>query len=155
LVDTEDSSGIRSRVTFFKNFVIKKFSRNWGKSNHYKEDIVEQYNSFQMVVSTEEAGELPSIGTFEAMACGCAVICSNNVEYKSIGMIAGLHYVEYDGTFENLLEKIDFYKTHQKDLALIAKAGKIFVCEMFRVKSIKKIFLEGSDNQSTKSNNIY
>jgi glycosyltransferase involved in cell wall biosynthesis len=148
LVDTEGLSGIRSRVAFVKNFVTKKFSKNWGKSNHYKEDIVEQYNSFQMVISTEEAGELPSIGIFEAMACGCAAICSNNVEYKSIGMIGGLHYIAYDGTFENLLEQIDYYQTHQTDLANIAKAGEGFVCDMFRIEEIKKIFIEGSSNQS-------
>ena len=120
---------------------VRKFIRNYGKSNHYRYNIVDLYNDFQMVISTSENGELPSVGTFEAMACGCAVLCSNDVNYGSLGLEAGVHFIEFNGTFDDLVEKIKYYQVHPDSLARIAKNGERFVRKHFMAETIQDLFV--------------
>ncbi len=130
-----------SLLNNFTEVFVKNIIRNYGKSDHFRYNIVDLYNDFQMVISTSENGELPSIGTFEAMACGCAALCSSDVNYDSIGLQAGVHFVEFNGTFDDLVEKIKYYQVHPDELAQIAKNGEEFVRSHFMAGTIKDLFV--------------
>lgn len=138
---TNAANRIGGRISSIGDFLTRKFLRNYGRSPHYQIDIVDSYNRFQMVVSPEESGELPSISTFEAMACGCAVLCSADVAYSSIGMKPDVHYIEYNGSLDDLQMKIRYYQRNQDELSRIALAGEAFAREHFNLTTVKRRFV--------------
>jgi hypothetical protein len=80
-----------------------------------------------MFIVPEEVIDLPAIGFVEGMACGSAYIGLKNSMYSDIGMLDGVHYIGYDGTLNDLLEKINYYKIHADELKIIAENGYNFV----------------------------
>ena len=73
------------------------------------------------------------IGFVEGMACGCAYLGQTVGYYEDYGMKAGVHYIGYDGTLDDLKAKISYYQQpeHQEELETIAKTGCEFVRSHF------------------------
>ena len=124
--------GKESKFNTIINTYKKKIKNNWGKSNHFKANIVNLYNDYKMVFSSDDAGELPSISFFEAMVCGCVNIALPSSNLLDLGLIEGFHYIGFDGTLKNLLEKISYYQKNEKELDAIAKNGNLFCKEIFK-----------------------
>jgi len=101
---------------------------------------VQKYNDYKMFVSPEELVGLPSVNVFEGMACKCAFIGINDPIYTDIGMIPGVHYIDYNGDFSDLVEKIRHYQNHPQELKKIAEEGYNFVKRNFNKKSIADVF---------------
>lgn len=101
------------------------------QKNYYSFDMVEMFNKYKMCIIGEEVLPSPGIGFVEGMACGCAYIGLNNGLYEEYGMQDGVHYIGYDGSLEDLKNKIAYYQApeHQAELESIAKTG----CEFIRV----------------------
>jgi hypothetical protein len=104
-----------------------RISSRKNENEYYKIDIVEKYNQYKMFIVPEEVIDLPAIGFVEGMACGSAYIGLKNSMYSDIGMLDGVHYIGYDGTLNDLLEKINYYKIHADELKIIAENGYNFV----------------------------
>jgi hypothetical protein len=103
------------------------------QKKYFSFDMVEKFNDYKMCVVGEEIVGLPGIGFVEGMACGCAYLGQTVGYYEDYGMKAGVHYIGYDGTLDDLKAKISFYQQpeHQEELETIAKTGCEFVRSHF------------------------
>lgn len=108
--------------------------------NYYRNDMNDIYNRYQFVLCPEEAIGLPAIGAFEAMASGCAYIGLKSDIYSSIGMIEGVHYIGHDGTVEDIVEKIKYYRSHFSELERIATEGERFVRDFDYERRLSELF---------------
>ena len=119
--------------------------RHCGQQKKYFSfDMVEKFNDFKMCLVGEEILGVPGIGFVEGMACGCAYIGQTTGFYEDYGMQAGIHYIGYDGTLEDLKAKITYYQQpeHQEELERIANAGYEFAQTHFRGDYVAKELLE-------------
>lgn len=124
---------------FFQKAYARIFNTMFAKqSNYFKFDIVNEYNNSKMFVVPEEANDIPGIGFIEGMACGSAYIGLDDPMYKDIGLIPGIHYISYDGTLNDLKNKIIYYQNHNKELENIASAGCKYVREKFNGHAVAK-----------------
>lgn len=112
------------------------------QKGYFSFNIVDKYNEYMMAYVPEEIVGLPAIGAFESMACGCAFIGLNHHMYTDLGLVPGTHYVEYDGTIENLKSVIRYYQNHIEELELIANAGYDFVRSNLNAGKITEMFVE-------------
>lgn len=104
---------------------------------YYSFDMVEKFNDYKMCIVGEEITGIPGIGFVEGMACGCAYIGQTIGYYEDYGMQEGVHYIGYDGTLDDLKEKISYYQQpeHQEELEHIARQGCWFVRSHFNGKA--------------------
>jgi glycosyltransferase involved in cell wall biosynthesis len=138
---------ISSRAILIKN---KKFGKPQG---YYKINIVDKYNQYKMFVVPEEIIGLPGIGFVEGMACGSAYIGIRDPMYSDLGMIDTIHYIGYDGTLEDLIEKIKYYQEHNDVLEQIALNGYKFVKQNFNDEKVMQDFVEYIElKKATKKN---
>lgn len=128
----EKSKGVEvkrdnSITRFYKALHYKLFESQ--QKAYYSFDMVESFNNYKMCIVGEEILGVPGIGFVEGMACGCAYIGQNKGYYEDYGMQEGIHYIGYDGTLDDLKDKIHYYQMpeHQDELERIAKAGCEFV----------------------------
>ncbi len=122
------------------NFEIGRFN---NESNYYKIDIVEKYNEYKMFIVPEEIIGVPGIGFVEGMSCGCAYFGVEHRMYSDLGLISGVHYVGYNGTIKDLLDKISYYQINSNELKLIAKNGSDFVTDNFNYQAVSSSFFNG------------
>lgn len=139
---TVSEKGRFRRIQELKNLYFKKIKNNWGKSGHFKTDIVKAYNSYKMVFSSDDSGDLPSISFFEAMLCGCACFAIPGKKFRDLGLIEDVHYLSFDGTLSSLLDRIKFYQKNQNEMEIIARNGEKFAQVAFTESRISSLFLE-------------
>lgn len=99
----------------------------WYKHTYFKFDMVEKFNQYKMFVCGEELGDLPGIWFVEWMACGSAYIGKIHTMYTDLGLVPWVHYIWYNGTLKDVIEKIKYYQEHEEELEKIAKNGYEFV----------------------------
>jgi len=75
------------------------------------------------------------------MACGCAYLGIKSHIYDDLGLIDGENYISYDGTLEDLIKKVNFYKKRPEELERIAKNGYEYVINEFSKKRVINNFL--------------
>jgi glycosyltransferase involved in cell wall biosynthesis len=107
-----------------------------AQQDYYRQDIVDIYNAYTMFAVPEEVCDLPAIGFVEGMACGTAYLGQVNPMYQDIGMLAGVHYIGYDGTVEDLMAQVAYYQQRPEQVARIAQAGSLFVREQFSASRV-------------------
>lgn len=115
----------------YNNIYSKLFSGRQKK--YYSFNMVEKFNDYKMCLIGEEIMQIPGVGFVEGMACGCAYIGQTVGYYEDYGMKEGVHYIGYDGTIEDLKQKISYYQQpeHQEELERIAQTGCEFVRKNF------------------------
>lgn len=122
--------------------IVNRFRGSAVQNDYYKKDIVDIYNTYTMFTVPEEICDLPAIGFVEGMACGTAYLGLRNPMYEDIGMLAGVHYITYDGTVGDLMAKVSHYQQHPEEVARIAQEGSRFVREQLNAQTIYGKFLE-------------
>ena len=60
--------------------------------------------------------------------------------YSDIGLIDGVHYVSYDGTIIDLLNKIEFLTSNFSILKKISEEGQKYVTSNFNSINVSKLF---------------
>lgn len=106
------------------------------QKKYFNLDLVQLYNDYQFAVVGEELAGFPGIGAFEAMACGCVLIAQRDF-YHGLEMEAGNHYVEYDGSLGDLIEKIQMLRNNP-DLAVdISKKAISYVDRMYDAEAFR------------------
>ena len=110
--------------------------------DYYKRDIVVTYNSYMMFTVPEEICNLPAIGFVEGMACGCAFFGLDDPMYRNLGLVPGVHYVAYDGSLSDLMEKVRFYQSNTAALEEIANSGYDFVHRHLTPQIVYKKFMD-------------
>ena len=118
-------------VSFYKKLYNKRHQGQQKK--YFSFNMVEKFNDYKMCIVGEEVLGIPGIGFVEGMACGAAYIGQTIGYYEDYGMKAGVHYIGYDGTKEDLKRVIEYYQMpeHQEELEQIAKTGCEFVHKNF------------------------
>jgi glycosyltransferase involved in cell wall biosynthesis len=91
-------------------------------------DIVEKFNQYQMFVSDETIFYFPTAKTFEGLAAGSVLVCSDHPCFSEYGFQDGINCIKHrqfeTGDFK---EKINYYQNHQKELNIIHTNGYQFV----------------------------
>ncbi|MGI5106000.1 glycosyltransferase family 1 protein [Treponema socranskii] len=127
------------KVSSSERFLSKVFKyfyniKNAGQQkNYFSFNIVEKYNEYRMFICPEDVNGDYGIGTIEGMACGCAMIGINSGIFEDIGLVSGVHYISYNGTLDDLKEKISYWQKeeNQKRLSEIAETGYLFIRDNF------------------------
>ncbi len=68
--------------------------------DYYKADLVELMNQYQFVIYGEEINDMPALGMYEAMKCGCLIVGTSSQVYTDIGLVHGESYICFGDTFE-------------------------------------------------------
>lgn len=110
--------------------------------DYYKKDIVDIYNAYTMFAVPEEICDLPAIGFVEGMACGTAYLGIRSPMYEDIGLVAGVHYIGYDGTVSDLMAKVSHYQEHPLEVERIAQEGYRFVRQQLSAQTVFGAFVE-------------
>ncbi len=121
------------------NKIVKAYKKIYNRfhigrqKKYFSFNMVEKFNDYKMCIVGEEILGVPGIGFVEGMACGCAYIGINPGMYEDYGMKAGVHYIGYDGSIDDLKAKISYYQApeHKEELEKIANAGYEFVTRNF------------------------
>lgn len=110
------------------------------QKKYYSFNMVDKFNEYKMCIVGEEILGVPGIGFVEGMACGCAYIGLKSQMYSDYGMQAGVHYIGYDGSLEDLKRVIQYYQMdeHQEELERIAKTGCEYVRTHFNGDAVAK-----------------
>jgi glycosyltransferase involved in cell wall biosynthesis len=137
---------IKKRIRLFNHIICIylniKGNHSYGHDRAYmKFNIVDEYNKYKMFINAEEVIGLPGIGLVEGMACGTAYIGVKSSMYEDIGMHDGVHYIGYDGSWEDLCKKIAYYQNNEEELKRIAENGYTFVRETCNPDIVMKKFL--------------
>ena len=142
-VSSEYGEGNKRKIYRIEDNLLKKiYYTLWNlghvgqQKSYFSFDMVEKFNQYKMAICGEEIIGVPGIGFVEGMACGCAYIGCRNYDYAAYGMVEGVHYIGYDGTVEDLKEKIEYYQQHGDELERIAQAGYTFAHEHFTPKAV-------------------
>lgn len=120
----------------------KIIPKHLNQKNYYSFNMVDLYNQYKMAIVGEEIVGSPGVGFVEAMACGCAFIGLENGLYEKYGMKSGTHYIGYDGTSEDMLRKISYYQSHEKELEEIAENGYQFAQHNFNGEKVARDYFD-------------
>ncbi|MBL7047422.1 MAG: glycosyltransferase [Candidatus Marinimicrobia bacterium] len=131
---------ISSQITIVRDG--KRISKSNSSKFYDKLDVVDFYNHHMIAISPEEIIGVPSIGFVEAMACGCAFIGLKSDIYTSLGMIPGVHYLEYDGNIESLKGVIRNALSDVERLREIAMNGNTFIKQNFNGAVVAKMLID-------------
>lgn len=134
-----------SITNYIESYVSSIIEETNGKKNddqkkYFSFDIVKKYNEYKMFIVPEEISGLPGISFVEGMRCGCAYIGIDDPMYTDLGMMPGVHYISYDGTFVDLINKIKYYQNNPKDLESIAFNGYEFSVKFFTKENACRVF---------------
>ena len=137
-------------ISIDDNFIVRIWKKlcnlyTVGRQKRYFSfDMVEKYNEYKMFICPEDVNGSYGIGSIEGMACGCAMIGINIGIYEDIGLKAGVHYIPYDGTLENLIETMKYYQLPEQAEALekIALRGCNYVREHFSQEKVADMYYE-------------
>jgi len=125
---------IRLRAKWHNRFKLKR-------TQYFSFDMVEKLNEYRMFIVPEELSGLPGIGFVEGMSCGSAFVGLRDPMYLSLGMKDGIHFIAYDGTLNDLIEKINYYQRNENELQQIAENGYRFAREHFSYDQVRARFL--------------
>lgn len=141
-------SGTHKKVSSGDNSFKQFYSMLWNcfhaqHKQYFSFDMVERLNEYRMCIVGEEIIGVPGIGFVEAMGCGCAYIGLNNGLYEQYDMQEGIHYIGYDGTLNDLKEKIRFWQQpeNQERLEEIAQKGCDYAHRHFTGQEISQTLL--------------
>lgn len=119
--------------------IINNLKRYW---NYYNVDIVKSMNNYKMFLVWEEQCWLPALAFVEWMACWCAYIGLDNNMYTDIWLVPWKHYIWYNGTIDDLVEKIKYYQSHENELEEIAMNGYNFITEKLNWHTVAENFFQ-------------
>jgi len=122
--------------------LLKRAVSKHPQLSYYRQDIVATYNAYTMFTVPEELCNLPAIGFVEGMACGCVFLGIDDPMYRDIGMVPNVHYVAYDGSVSDLMEKVRYYQKNIEELEVIANAGYGFVNGNLNSNVVYKAFFD-------------
>ena len=114
--------------------LLSKYSSRQKK--YFKLDIVSLYNRYKLSFVGEEQVGLPPIGLFEAMRSGAVAIANPQV-LGGLPLVAGVHYLPYDGSYEGLCRAIQHgLSLDTKELEKISSVGAALIDGEFNRRNI-------------------
>lgn len=140
----EDKKEIRDSDSVLKRWMKRLYNRfEVSEQRRYTSfDMADKFNEYQMFACPEELAGMPGIGAIEGMACGTAYIGLEHEMYRGLGLIPGIHYISYDGSFDDFIGKIRYYQLHTEEAAQIAEQGESFIREHFNEDEVARTFFD-------------
>jgi hypothetical protein len=154
----EQKEKLYNYIDSFISPIIEKDKNKQSDSQkkYFSFDIVQKYNEYMMFIVPEEISGLPGIGFVEGMKCGTAFIGKECKMYSDLGLINGINYIGYDGTIEDLINKIIYYQNSAEELEKIALCGFNLMQKEFTKEKIGyKILNKVTEIQEDKLQKIY
>lgn len=140
-LDVEKINTTKKNMSLLQK-IYGKYSNHFlsKASNYFKFDMVDTFNSYQMFIAPPEITGLPSVGMSEGMMCGTAYIGTSDISKAELGLIDKYNFISYDGSTEDLIEKIKYYQDNPDHLKQIAKNGYEHAKKEFDKKIVSKKF---------------
>lgn len=143
--DFSENSNKKMKIESNENKFIRLIKAGYYKffasqqKKYFSFNMVDKFNEYKMCLIGEEILGIPGIGFVEGMSCGCAYIGKKGF-YEDYGMKEGIHYIGYNGTPQDLKEKILYYQKpeNQDKLKLISENGYQFAINHFQGEIIAK-----------------
>lgn len=138
------------------NYFIRTYKKLYNLINignqkeYFSFDMVEKFNDYKLFLCPEDAHFNPGVGFVEGMACGTAFIGINNGIYESFGMKEGRDYIGYDGSLEDLKQKIQYWTADERkqELEAVANNGLEFVHTHFNPNTVARNYIDICRNAS-------
>lgn len=131
--------------------IINKF-KPWRQSNYMSFDMVDKFNEYAFFACPEENVGMPGIGFVEGMACGTTYIGLDKDYYRKLGLVPGIHYIVYDGSFKDFLLKIKYCQKHNEKIRKIGNTGRDFVRAKFNRAAVATNLFREFDKIVSKGN---
>ena len=114
----------------------------YPQTKDFSYDAVEMMNRYQMFINDESVLNFPPARTYEGIAAGCVMVCTDNSIYKDLGFINKKNCIMFKkGDYEDLVKKIKYYQKNQKELAKIQK-NSLKLAENFTHEKIADLLYE-------------
>lgn len=141
-LDVEKINTSNKNMSLFDKLYAKYSNHFLAKqSNYFKFDMVDTFNSYKMFIAPSEITGLTVVAMSEGMMCGTAYIGSTKEPHMD-GMIDKYNFIGYDGSKEDLIEKIKYYQNNPILLEKIAMNGYDFAKKEFNKKVVSKKFID-------------
>jgi glycosyltransferase involved in cell wall biosynthesis len=109
------------------------------QTKDFEYDIVAEYNKYKMFTTCESIMNYPSVKTFEGMACGSVLVCSDDPCYLQLGLVNSINCIKHSKyDLNEFKEKIEYYQNNEEELKAIAIQGERFVREFYNPEKIAK-----------------
>lgn len=114
----------------------------FGQKKYNKLNMCELFNKYKLHIVGEEIVGLPGIGFAEGMMCGSVFVGIDHPMYRDIGMIPGVHYIGYDGGYDELVLAINSVLNDGVRLKLISRNSLNFAENNFKPENIFNNFVK-------------
>jgi len=154
-------------LNYIKREKLNFYGGLQGRDNKYfsSELSFKQLKFFDYIKATKQSKinlALSGIGPFtfrhlEIWDLGCFMLCDNHIKNMQLpfNAIENIHYVSFNN-FDDMINKIKYYLSHNKEREKIAKAGKRLLDEEYRTEKhgeyIKNIIAKKIDEKNSYSN---
>lgn len=141
-LDVEKINTSNKNISFFSKLYAKYSNHFLAKqSNYFKFNMVDTFNSYKMFIAPSEITGLTVVAMSEGMMCGTVYIGSIKEPHMN-GMIDKHNFIGYDGSKEDLIEKIKYYQKNPNLLENIAINGYEYAKKEFNKKNVSKKFID-------------
>lgn len=95
-------------------------------------DIVETLNSYQMFTSDESIFFFPSAKTFEGIASGSVLVCSDHPCFSEFGFVNGVNCIQHkELDITDFKERVRYWQEHPETLEQIQKNATDFIARNY------------------------
>lgn len=119
--------------------IMESYLPDFPKTKDFNYSILDVYNNYKLFTTCESIMHYPSVKTFEGMACGSALVCSDHLCYSDLGLVDGVNCIrhkQYD--LEDFRNKVSYYLNNDSELEAIAKNGQLLAEEFYNPYVIAK-----------------
>jgi glycosyltransferase involved in cell wall biosynthesis len=107
------------------------------KYKDFKYDIVQKFNDYKMFTCDETMFYFPTAKTYEGVASGCVMVCSDHSCFKEFGFMDGVNCITHrQFDIAHLKERIAEYQNKPKELEAIHRRGLEFVRNRLSHKAV-------------------
>jgi hypothetical protein len=104
----------------------------WPETKNWKYDAVGLMNSYKLFANDEGLMAFPPARTYEGVAAGAVMVCSDHPSYTELGFRDGENCIMHkSGDLNDFREKVSHYLNHNDRLAKIAESGRRMVSERY------------------------
>lgn len=131
--------------------VLKSYYPHYPKTKDFDYDAVNLLSNYAMFANDEGLMNFPPARTYEGVATGAVMVCTNNQIYKELGFIDGVNCIFHEkSNLHDFCDKVKYYIINSSLLQNISEEGKNLVRNNYLhemvaeklYKDIEKIYLK-------------
>lgn len=111
------------------------------KNNAY--NAVEELNRYTMFINDESIDNFPPARTYEGIACGCVMVCTDSPIYADLGFRDGVNCIMFrKGDYSDMIQKIRHYMQAPSELEEIQRQSLILAESYSHSLVAKRLYSE-------------